>query len=121
MSRKKTAVWGGSKIQDEDSSESDSTSQVSPVSKKKKQGGTGKSPKKRTRASGRSRNQRRKAEWSTAKEQKTYSILLAVGILYPAMYDWTQMFRGGLENYFSDFWNYTDLLYIWSSIGNVIC
>jgi hypothetical protein len=31
------------------------------------------------------------------------------------------MFRGGLENYFSDFWNYTDLLYIWSSIGNVIC
>ena len=55
------------------------------------------------------------------KDQQTYSILLAFGILYPAMYDWTQMFRGGLENYFSDFWNYTDLLYIWSSIGNVIC
>ena len=57
----------------------------------------------------------------TAKDQQTYSILLAIGILYPALYDWTQMFRGGLENYFSDFWNYTDLLYIWSSIGNVIC
>ena len=57
----------------------------------------------------------------TPQDQQTYSILLAFGILYPAMYDWTQMFRGGLENYFSDFWNYTDLLYIWSSIGNVIC
>ena len=71
MSRKKTAVRGGSKIQDEDSSESDSSSKVLPVSKKKKQGGTGKSPKKRVRASGRSRNQRRKAERSTGKKQKT--------------------------------------------------
>jgi hypothetical protein len=25
----------------------------------------------------------------TKKDQQTYSILLAIGILYPAMYDWT--------------------------------
>jgi hypothetical protein len=48
-------------------------------------------------------------------------MLLAVGVLYPALYDWTQMYRSGLSEYFSDFWNYTDCLYIWSSIGNIIC
>ena len=57
----------------------------------------------------------------TDKQKQVYSMLLAVGIFYPAVYDWSQMYRSGLDEYFSDFWNYTDLLYIWSSIGNIIC
>jgi hypothetical protein len=53
-------------------------------------------------------------------DQQIYSILLAIGVIYPAFYDWTQMFRGGLSEYLGDMWNYTDMLYIWSSIGNII-
>lgn len=52
--------------------------------------------------------------------RKFFTIMLAIGILYPAGYDITQMFRGGLCDYFADFWNYADLIYIWSSIANVI-
>lgn len=52
--------------------------------------------------------------------RQLYTILLAIGIFYPAAYDLTQMFRGGLTDYFSDPWNYSDLTYIWSSIANVI-
>ena len=30
------------------------------------------------------------------------------------------MYRSGPAEYFSDAWNYADLLYIWSSIGNIV-
>ena len=56
----------------------------------------------------------------TEDEKRIYTFLLAVGILYPALYDWSQMYRSGPAEYFSDAWNYTDLLYIWSSIGNIV-
>lgn len=36
------------------------------------------------------------------------------------MYDWSQMFRSGITEYLSDKWNYVDMLYIWSSIANII-
>jgi hypothetical protein len=48
-----------------------------------------------------------------------YAILIAVGILYPALYDFTQMIRAGFAAYFGDLWNYADLLYIYGSIGNI--
>lgn len=49
----------------------------------------------------------------------TYVILIAVGILYPALYDFTQLIRGGLIDYLGDLWNYADMLYIWGSIVNI--
>ena len=52
--------------------------------------------------------------------RKLYTILLAIGILYPAGYDISQMLRVGLSDYLADVWNYSDLLYIWSSVANVI-
>jgi hypothetical protein len=56
----------------------------------------------------------------TDQQKQIYSALLAVGIFYPAIYDWSQMFRSGLEEYLSDKWNYVDMLYIWSSIANIV-
>lgn len=50
-----------------------------------------------------------------------YAYLLAGGIFYPAIYDWTQLIKGGLAEYLADFWNYTDFVYIWASIGNIYC
>ena len=52
--------------------------------------------------------------------QMVYAILLAVGILYPWLYDMSQMVRGGVYAYFSDVQNFADLLYIYGSIGNII-
>jgi hypothetical protein len=54
-------------------------------------------------------------------DQVLYAYLLAGGILYPALYDWTQLFKGGLGEYLNDKWNYADIVYIWSSIGNIYC
>jgi hypothetical protein len=48
-----------------------------------------------------------------------WTVLLGVGILYPALYDWTQMFKSG-RTYFEDPWNYADMIYIWSSIITLI-
>lgn len=53
--------------------------------------------------------------------QKIYAYILAVGIFYPAVYDWIQFAKSGPCEYFADKWNYIDFLYIWSSIGNVYC
>lgn len=46
--------------------------------------------------------------------------LLVVGIIYPASYDFSQILKDGVREYFSHFGNYLDMLYIWSSIVNVI-
>ena len=47
-------------------------------------------------------------------------IALICGVLYPAIYDFTQMTKAGLRDYFSQFGNYLDMLYIFSSIANTI-
>lgn len=52
--------------------------------------------------------------------QVVYAVLLAVGIIYPALYDMSQMVRGGLLDYFSDLQNYGDMLYIYGSLVNII-
>ena len=51
--------------------------------------------------------------------QQLYTVLLAVGILYPAFYDFKQLYIIGIRNYFSDIGNYSDCLYIWGSLVNV--
>jgi hypothetical protein len=50
----------------------------------------------------------------------SYAILLMIGTVYPALYDFSQIFRVGMKEYLLDPWNYTDMLYIWSSIAQVI-
>lgn len=46
--------------------------------------------------------------------------MLATGILYPFVYDNIQLYKSGFSEYFSQIWNYTDLLFIWSGFINVI-
>lgn len=53
-------------------------------------------------------------------QSNSYSILLAIGTFYPTIYDLNQMYRLGLRDYFSDAWNYIDLLQLISSITQVI-
>ena len=49
-----------------------------------------------------------------------YAILLMIGIIYPASYDLLQFYRGGVAEYFSDIYNYADMLYIYGSLANSV-
>lgn len=49
-----------------------------------------------------------------------YIILLIVGIIYPFIYDLSQLIRSGLSDYLSDPWNYADMIYIYGSITNIV-
>jgi hypothetical protein len=53
-------------------------------------------------------------------DQLIFAVLITVGLLYPALYDFMQMIRSGLAEYFGDPWNYADMLYIYGSVVNVI-
>ena len=55
-----------------------------------------------------------------SENQKIYTLLLAVGVLYPFFYESTQAVRGGLVDYLRDPWNYADILYIWGSAINIV-
>ena len=50
-------------------------------------------------------------------DSKYYSIVLLIGILYPMIYEIIQMFKIGLEDYFTDLGNYADLVYIFGSVA----
>jgi len=47
-------------------------------------------------------------------------VMLILGIVYPSLYDMQQMYQMGLKAYLSEGSNYLDLLYLWSSIGNML-
>ena len=49
-----------------------------------------------------------------------YAIFLAFGIIYGAIYDFTQFMRIGPKKYFQDPWNYIDMVYIVTSVIQVI-
>ena len=51
---------------------------------------------------------------------KIWSAALFIGMLYPWLYDLAQMIRDGPREYFSDFWNWADFIYIYGSLTNVI-
>ena len=57
---------------------------------------------------------------NTKAQNDIYVLILCFGILYPWIYDFTQLIRGGLADYLSDPWNYADMLYIYGSIANCI-
>ena len=50
---------------------------------------------------------------------QSYSILLAIGSLYPMIYDVTQMLKTGLVEYMSDMWNFMGFLYLVSSTQQI--
>jgi len=52
-------------------------------------------------------------------EKRLLTIGLAIGIVYPAIYDGLQLYLSGICDYLSDPWNYIDFLYIYGSIANV--
>ena len=52
-------------------------------------------------------------------EKRLITIGLAIGIVYPAIYDGLQLYLSGICDYLSDPWNYIDFLYIYGSIANV--
>ena len=49
-----------------------------------------------------------------------YAILLSIGIVYPMVYDLTQLYKMGITTYFKDVQNFSDQLYIWCSVLNLI-
>jgi hypothetical protein len=51
--------------------------------------------------------------------QRVYTLLLAIGVIYPGMYEYRQLKNVGAANYFADLSNYTDCIYNWGSIMNV--
>ena len=54
-------------------------------------------------------------------EHKQYwERLLIIVVIYPACYDWIQLWKTGIWAYFSELQNYSDLIYIYGSIANVI-
>jgi len=49
-----------------------------------------------------------------------YSRILILAVVYPAWYDTAQLWNSGWRVYFSELQNYSDLIYIYGSILNVI-
>lgn len=43
-----------------------------------------------------------------------------VGVIYPMGYDFLQMYRAGLRDYFKELGNYSDLIYGWGSVINFV-
>ena len=52
--------------------------------------------------------------------QSAFSLLLAIGIIYPCRYEFSQFRKIGSVAYFGDIGNYIDCLYNWGSLVNVI-
>ena len=48
-----------------------------------------------------------------------FPMLMALGIAYPTIYDSVQLYKSGWA-YFSDPWNYTDIVFSVGGIVNVI-
>jgi hypothetical protein len=55
-----------------------------------------------------------------SQNQILYATLLAVGIIYPALYDFGQLILQGSTEYFDDLWNFIDILYIVGMVQNIV-
>lgn len=49
-----------------------------------------------------------------------YLGIMSCGIVYPMVYDTIQLFKLGIKEYFSEFWNYTDFAFIWLGFLNIV-
>ena len=52
--------------------------------------------------------------------QHFFALLLCVGIVYSALYDFGQLLKAGYVEYFGDPWNYSDILYTYGSFANLM-
>lgn len=52
--------------------------------------------------------------------KRVYSLILITGIIYPTCYELFQQYKIGPKKYFSELGNYSDILYTWGGIANVI-
>jgi hypothetical protein len=57
---------------------------------------------------------------NNTKDATLFGILLICGIIFPMCYDLTQLYRSGITEYFQEVQNYSDQLYVWCSVMNVI-
>ena len=48
-----------------------------------------------------------------------FGTMICVGIVYPALMNFLEMYKKGFD-YFLDFSNYNDLIYVWAGLINVI-
>jgi hypothetical protein len=46
--------------------------------------------------------------------------IMALCLIYPTIYDMTQMYKQGVILYFQDFWNYVDQMHIWLGYTSII-
>jgi len=46
--------------------------------------------------------------------------LMGISLVYPTIYDFTQLKKQGFTEYFSDIWNYFDQCHIWIGYGNIV-
>lgn len=45
---------------------------------------------------------------------------MGISLIYPTIYDFTQLKKQGFTEYFSDIWNYFDQCHIWIGYGNIV-
>ena len=48
------------------------------------------------------------------------NVFMGICLIYPLMYDMTQMYKQGPKEYFLDFWNYIDQMHIWCGFSSII-
>jgi hypothetical protein len=46
--------------------------------------------------------------------------MMAVSLIYPTVYDFTQLKKQGCREYFAEFWNYFDQAHIWLGYLNIV-
>ena len=49
-----------------------------------------------------------------------FNKMIIAGIMYPAILSFTEIYKSGIVNYFSDGSNYMDLIYVWAGLINVL-
>ena len=54
-----------------------------------------------------------------SENQITYACLLGVGAIYPSVYDLSQLFKLGADEYFQEIWNFIDIMYILGMFFNI--
>lgn len=52
--------------------------------------------------------------------RKTLELALIIPVIYPILYESTQVYKMGLRDYLSELGNYLDIIYLLSSISNTL-
>ena len=57
--------------------------------------------------------------YRTFQHREVLFALMGISLIYPTIYDFTQLKKQGFTEYFSDIWNYFDQCHIWIGYGNI--